>query len=155
MSPRHLIKCIKIKKQGRQTRISVKKPHFSEPIGYRNIALVSCILFVYKPCMHEGSCWANFSLRSHTGPKKMNICRQFKALSTPLLEQICELRHCTTIDNWPVPNYATPGSLMPSAGRMLYCRFTVSITISFVVHRFQNPCWVVRLRSLVLSSLWR
>jgi hypothetical protein len=70
------------------------------------------------PCMHEGSCWANFSLRFHTGPKKMNICRQFKALSSPLLEQFCELRHCTTIDSWPMPSYAAPGSLLDSQCRV-------------------------------------
>jgi hypothetical protein len=54
----------------------------------------------------------------HTGPKKMNICRQFKALSNPLLEQICELRHCTTIDSWPMPSYAAPGSLLDSQCRV-------------------------------------
>jgi hypothetical protein len=67
----------------------------------------------------------------HTGPKKMNICRQFKALSSPLLEQFCELRHCTTIDYWPVPNYDRPGLLQDVQSRMdaLLQVYSIYITI--------------------------
>ncbi len=82
-SSAHLPKFIKIEKRDRQTsNCMLKSLIFLNP---QDKEILHWVLAHSSsmPCMHEGSCWANFSLRSHTGPKKMNICRQFKGTVAP------------------------------------------------------------------------